>query len=94
MKAIEKNLHASRNMRVDLYDIGNSEFVVKELALIGETITMSSCRVSLSACKYDCGYFQALHYPCHHVLATCSFYRLDWRSYVDDVYRLITMFNV
>ncbi|KAL4343214.1 hypothetical protein AHAS_Ahas11G0056000 [Arachis hypogaea] len=42
--AIEKNLHASRNMRVDLYDRENSEFVVEELAPTGGRIAMSVCR--------------------------------------------------
>ncbi|XP_016172742.1 uncharacterized protein LOC107615149 [Arachis ipaensis] len=69
MKAIERNLQASRNMWVDLYDRGNSEFVVEELAPTAGRIAMSVCRVSLSSCTCDCGYFQTLHYPCRHVLA-------------------------
>ncbi|XP_025617139.1 uncharacterized protein [Arachis hypogaea] len=94
VKAIERNLQASRNMRVDLYDRENSEFVIEELAPTAGWIAMSVCRVSLSARTCDCGYFQALHYPCRHVLAACSFCRLDWRIYVDDVYRMKTVFNV
>ncbi|XP_016207376.1 uncharacterized protein LOC107647844 [Arachis ipaensis] len=94
VKAIERNLQASRNMRVDLYDRGNSEFIVEELAPTAGRIAMSVCRVSLSARTCDYGYFQALHYPCRHVLAACSFCRLDWRTYVDDVYRMKTVFNV
>ena len=34
----------------------------------------------------DCGYFQALHYLCRHVLTVCAYTQLDWASYVDDVY--------
>ncbi|RYR29219.1 hypothetical protein Ahy_B01g053566 isoform E [Arachis hypogaea] len=94
MRAIEKNKQASRNMRVELYDRGNTEFVVDEIAPTGGRIALTACRVSLSARTCDCGYFQALHYPCRHVLAACSYCRLDWRTYVDDVYRLTTIFNV
>ncbi|KAL4397361.1 uncharacterized protein [Arachis hypogaea] len=94
VKAIERNLQASRNMRVDLYDRGNSEFVIEELAPTTGRIAMSVCRVSLSARTCDCRYFQALYYPCRHVLVACSFCRLDWRTYVDEVYRMKTVFNV
>ncbi|KAL4315974.1 hypothetical protein AHAS_Ahas15G0238700 [Arachis hypogaea] len=85
VKAIEKNLQASRNIRVGLYDRGNSEFVVDEITSTGGRIALSNCRVLLSAWTCDYGYFQALHYPCRHVLATCLYCRLDWRTYVDDM---------
>ncbi|XP_016195641.1 uncharacterized protein LOC107636660 [Arachis ipaensis] len=81
-------------MRVELYDRGNSKFVVDEIAPTGERIALSTCRVSLSLCTYDCGYFQNLHYPCRHMFVAYSYCRLDWRTYVDNVYCLSTMFNV
>ncbi|XP_039122070.1 uncharacterized protein LOC120258686 [Dioscorea cayenensis subsp. rotundata] len=38
--------------------------------------------------------FMMLHFPCRHVLAACSHIHLHWEEYVDNVYRLQTVFNV
>ncbi|XP_016195361.1 uncharacterized protein LOC107636357 [Arachis ipaensis] len=81
-------------MQGELYDRGNTEFVVDEIAPMGGRIALSACRLLLSAQTCDCDYFQALHYLCRHVLAACSYCKLDWRTYVDDVYRLTSIFNV
>ena len=53
-----------------------------------------SYRVRLTDCWCDCGYFQALHYLCRHVLTACAYTQLDWGSFVDDVYCMHTIFNV
>ncbi|XP_020992737.1 uncharacterized protein LOC107481963 [Arachis duranensis] len=42
----------------------------------------------------DCGYFQALHFPCPHALACCAYSRLTWQPYVHEVYRLSSVFGV
>ncbi|KAL4349875.1 uncharacterized protein DS421_10g295900 [Arachis hypogaea] len=81
-------------MQVNLYDRGNSEFIVDEITSTGGRIALSNCRISLSGQICDYSYFQALHYACCHVLAACSYCRLDWRTYIDDVYRVNIMFNV
>ncbi|XP_072078106.1 uncharacterized protein [Arachis hypogaea] len=42
----------------------------------------------------DCGYFQALHYPCCHAIACCAQSRLDWATYIHEVYTMSKVFNV
>ncbi|KAK5838997.1 hypothetical protein PVK06_007750 [Gossypium arboreum] len=42
----------------------------------------------------DCGKFDALRYPCAHIIAACQNLRLDPMSYVDEVYKLETMYNM
>ena len=68
-------------------------FVVEELASI-EGWSQRNYRVRLMDRWCDYEYFQTLHYPCSHVLAMCAYARLDWASYIDDVYRTPTVFNV
>ncbi|XP_057740356.1 uncharacterized protein LOC130957520 [Arachis stenosperma] len=63
LKAIEANLKASRCFTVMQYDMDNSEFTVAETTPI-EGFSLGSYRVSLKDQTCDCGYFQALHYPC------------------------------
>ncbi|PPR93297.1 hypothetical protein GOBAR_AA27376 [Gossypium barbadense] len=57
-------------------------------------ITGGQYRVHLRNRTCDCGRFDALHYPCDHVIATCQNLRLYPMSYVDDVYKLEYMYNV
>ncbi|MFQ6656162.1 hypothetical protein Gotur_026388, partial [Gossypium turneri] len=38
--------------------------------------------------------FDALRYPCAHVIVACQNLRLDPMSYVDEVYKLENMYNV
>ncbi|KAE8656976.1 hypothetical protein F3Y22_tig00116997pilonHSYRG00720 [Hibiscus syriacus] len=42
----------------------------------------------------DCGFFQALKYPCSHVIAACSHSHLDYKNYVDPVYQLSQVFKL
>ncbi|XP_057738164.1 uncharacterized protein LOC130955342 isoform X1 [Arachis stenosperma] len=92
-KAIEKNREASGQMNVHLYDRENLEFTVSEAASTGG-YNFGAYRVSLKERRCDCGYFQALHYPCKHVLIACASQRIDWTTYVDSVYRMSSVFNV
>ncbi|PPS16953.1 hypothetical protein GOBAR_AA03616 [Gossypium barbadense] len=55
-------------------------------------VLITNIRSQLRTC--DCGKFDALRYPCAHVIATCQNLRLDPMSYVDEVYKLETMYNV
>ncbi|KAL4370834.1 hypothetical protein AHAS_Ahas06G0105400 [Arachis hypogaea] len=54
---------------------------------------VNTMNVLLDEGKCDCGYFQALHIPCRHVLASCSHARLDWKRFVHLVYRMESVFN-
>ncbi|KAL4306188.1 hypothetical protein AHAS_Ahas16G0153300 [Arachis hypogaea] len=78
-------------MLVMSYDRATSIFTVDEIAVVG---VQSRFRVYLEHRKCDCGYFQALHYPCAHALAACAFARLDWQQYVEAVYRVENVFWV
>ena len=92
-RAIEENRQSIGSMNVSGFSRSNSSFVVEELGPVGGW-SQRSYRVKLTNRWCDCGYFQALHYPCQHVLAACAYARLDWASLVDDVYRIQTVFNV
>ncbi|PPS12371.1 hypothetical protein GOBAR_AA08276 [Gossypium barbadense] len=47
-----------------------------------------SYRVDLRNKRCECGMFQALRYPCAHVVAACATYSLNVEQYIDDVYML------
>ncbi|XP_057734595.1 uncharacterized protein LOC130950048 [Arachis stenosperma] len=93
VKCIEANLKTARYFTVTLYDRDNSEYTVTETTPI-DMFSLGTYRVSLASQTCDCGYFQALHFPCPHVLACCAYSRLTWRPYVHQVYRLSSVFSV
>ncbi|PPS08659.1 hypothetical protein GOBAR_AA11991 [Gossypium barbadense] len=45
-----------------------------------------SYEVGLLNRQCDCGKFQALHYPCVHVIAACAEHSINVEQYVDEVY--------
>ncbi|XP_029145745.1 uncharacterized protein [Arachis hypogaea] len=87
------NLKTARCFTVTLYDRDNLEFTVSETTPTG-SFSLGSYRVSLKAQTCNCGYFQALHYPCPHALACCAYSRLTWQPYVHQVYHLSSVFSV
>ncbi|XP_016195394.1 uncharacterized protein LOC107636392 [Arachis ipaensis] len=93
MKAMERNLRDSRCFTVTLFDSHQSEYTVAETTPTG-SFSLGTYRVSLQDRTCDCGYFQALHYPCCHAIACCAQSRLDWSIYVDEVYTMQKVFRV
>ncbi|XP_057723338.1 uncharacterized protein LOC130939235 [Arachis stenosperma] len=93
VKCIEANLKTARCFTVTVYDRDNSEFTVAETTPTG-SFSLGTYRVSLASRTCDCGYFQALHFPCPHALACCAYSRLTWEPYVHQVYRLSSVFSV
>ena len=89
LQPIEVNGQQIGIMVISTVSRANESFVVEELAWI-RNWSQGSYRDHWC----DCGYFQALCYPCRHVLAACAYARLDWGSFVDDVYHMQTIFNV
>ncbi|XP_016200232.1 uncharacterized protein LOC107641249 [Arachis ipaensis] len=89
-KAILANREGISQMLVTSYDRATTVFTVDEIAAVG---VQSRFRVNLQARRCDCGYFQALHYPCVHALAACAYSRLEWEQYVDLVYRVERVFR-
>ncbi|KAL4288307.1 hypothetical protein AHAS_Ahas19G0273100 [Arachis hypogaea] len=83
VKTIEFNSKHVNTMNVYQFDRLRTNFTVEELAAV--LLNEGTC---------DCGYFQALHLPCRHVLAACSHARLDWKSFIHPVYRIESVFNV
>nr|XP_025702935.1 uncharacterized protein LOC112803668 [Arachis hypogaea] len=65
---------------------------------VASLVKATYCRlaelVSLASRTCDCGYFQALHFPCQHALACCAYSRVTWTSYVHSVYQISSVFNV
>ncbi|XP_016200170.1 uncharacterized protein LOC107641178 [Arachis ipaensis] len=68
-KAILANREGISQMLVTSYDRATTVFTVNEIAAAG---VQSRFRVNLQFRRCDCGYFQALHYPCAHALAACA----------------------
>ncbi|XP_016168028.1 uncharacterized protein LOC107610490 [Arachis ipaensis] len=93
IKVIEANLNSSRCFTVTMYDRDNLEFTVVEITPT-RSFSLGTYKVSLTDQTCDCGYFQALHYPCRYALACCAYARLAWFTYVHEVYRLSFVFDV
>nr|XP_029153750.1 uncharacterized protein LOC114927628 [Arachis hypogaea] len=93
VKCIEANLKTARCFTVTLYDRDNSEFTVAKTTPTG-SFSLGTYRVSLASRTCDCGYFQALHFPCQHALACCAYSRVTWTSYVHSVYQISSVFSV
>ncbi|XP_057730447.1 uncharacterized protein LOC130945758 [Arachis stenosperma] len=93
VKCIEANLKTARCFTVTVYDRDNSEYTVAETTPTG-SFSLGTYRVSLGSKTCDCGYFQALHFPCPHALSCCAYSRLTWQPYVHQVYRLSSVFGV
>ncbi|XP_025685656.1 uncharacterized protein [Arachis hypogaea] len=90
-KVILANREGISQMLVTSYDRATSIFIVDEIADVG---VQSRFWVYLERRRCDCGYFQALHYPCAHALAACAYARLEWQQYVEVVYRVENVFRV
>ncbi|XP_029154676.1 uncharacterized protein [Arachis hypogaea] len=93
MKVIEFNSKYVNTMNVYQFDQSRTNFTIEELAAVPGS-RQKNYQVLLDEGKCDCGYFQALHIPCRHVLASCSHARLDWKRFVHLVYRMESVFNV
>ncbi|XP_073223437.1 uncharacterized protein [Cicer arietinum] len=67
---------------------------VKELVRPPNGRLVETFKVDLDKRWCDCGEFQALHYPCSHVIAACSFIHCDYMMYVSSKYTLQCIFDV
>nr|XP_029154553.1 uncharacterized protein LOC114927772 [Arachis hypogaea] len=93
VKAIERNLKDARCFTVTLFNRHQSEYTVAETTPTCN-FSLGKYRVSLRDRTCDCEYFQALHYPCCHAIACCAQSRLDWTTYVHEVYTMSKVFIV
>ncbi|KAE8682295.1 DNA polymerase eta, putative isoform 3 [Hibiscus syriacus] len=91
---LQKKITASNGMSVTSFSRRHEMFRVTELPRPLQGIEPVSLRVNLRDRTCDCGFFQALKYPCSHVIATCSHTRQDYNHFVDPVYLLSEVFKV
>ncbi|RYR46739.1 hypothetical protein Ahy_A07g032527 [Arachis hypogaea] len=79
---LNANQRASGNIQVSCFDRENEVFEVREMPSGVEYA------VDLRHYRCDCGEFQVDRIPCRHVFACCANQRLDWKVYVNDVYKM------
>ncbi|KAH7670616.1 Zinc finger PMZ-type protein [Dioscorea alata] len=94
MKTIQENQQTACSIYVRQFDRDENSFMVDEMAPPQYGGIAGSYRIDLRRRWCDCGEFQTLHFPCRHVLAAYVYIHLHWQAYVDNVYRLETIFNV
>ncbi|XP_057723807.1 uncharacterized protein LOC130939738 [Arachis stenosperma] len=80
-------------MCVTHYDRRASTFVVEELEPF-EGWSQGSFRLRLTGSMYDCGLFQSLYFPCHHVVVAFAAASVKWSPCVHSVYLQSTVFMV
>ncbi|KAH1121326.1 hypothetical protein J1N35_004486 [Gossypium stocksii] len=76
------------------HDRDNLWFRVTEYDIPNQGIASGQYRVHLQNRICDRERFDALCYPCAHVIAACQNLHLDPMSYVDDLYKIEYMYNV
>ncbi|PPS00222.1 hypothetical protein GOBAR_AA20438 [Gossypium barbadense] len=81
-------------MHIVCHDRDNLWFRVTEFDRLYQGITGGQYRVHLRNRTCDCRRFDALHYPCAHVITACQNLRLDPMSYVDELYKIEYMYNM
>ncbi|XP_025625404.1 uncharacterized protein [Arachis hypogaea] len=79
---LNANQRASGNIQVSCFDRENEVFEVREMPSGVEYA------VDLRHYRCDCGEFQIDRIPCRHVFACCANQRLDWKVFVNDVYKM------
>ncbi|QHN94298.1 uncharacterized protein DS421_17g600040 [Arachis hypogaea] len=79
---LHANQLASGNIQVSCFDRQNEVFEVREMP------SGLEFAVDLRGLRCDCGEFQVDRIPCRHVFACCANQRLDWKLYVNDVYKM------
>ncbi|MFQ6656028.1 hypothetical protein Gotur_026309, partial [Gossypium turneri] len=94
VQEINKAKARANIMHAVCHDRDNLWFRVMEFDRPHQGVVGGQYRVHLRNRTCDCGKFDALRYPCAHVIAACQKLRLDPMSYVDEVYKLENMYNV
>ncbi|PPS07513.1 hypothetical protein GOBAR_AA13126 [Gossypium barbadense] len=86
--AMKDNTQRARLMNVELYSRNLETFRVTKYISRPSGIPLRSYRVDLRNRRCECGMFQALQYPCAHVVVACATYSLNVEQYIDNVYTL------
>jgi len=85
---IRKNQQQAGMCQVRRYSRDNNEFEVQEIFSPHDHCLPVSFTVRLNDWWCDCGHFQALRLPCHHVIVVCSFSHVNLTLYIHPVYSL------
>ena len=72
MKNVLRNMEVSKKHNVEIHDRARKLFRVEEIARPRSGRPAKFFIVNLRKKTCECGEFQALHYPCSHVIAACS----------------------
>ncbi|XP_016747037.1 uncharacterized protein [Gossypium hirsutum] len=83
--AMKDNTQRAKLMNVELYSRNLETFRVTVYISRRLGISPRSYGVDLRNRWCECGMFQALRYPCAHVVAACATYSLNVEQYIDDV---------
>jgi hypothetical protein len=94
MDNLAKERAISNTHQVYIHNRGQSIFSVLELVRPQSGRPTGTFMVDLDKKWCDCGEFQALHYPCSHVIAACSKIHHDFMMYVSPCYTLQYVYNV
>ena len=92
--AMHENRRVAASHYVRKYTRETGEFEVQENANFQVGRRAMVCTVKLKDWWCDCGEFQALRFPCSHVIASCAYCNLDCNLFIDPVYRLDYLFKV
>ena len=91
---LAKERTISNTHQVYIHNRGQSIFRVQELVCPPSGRPTGTFMVDLDKKWCDCGEFQALHYPCSHVITACSKIHHDFVMYVSPCYTLQYVYNV
>ncbi|MFQ6653151.1 hypothetical protein Gotur_024696, partial [Gossypium turneri] len=94
VQEINKAKARANTMHTVCHDRDNLWFRMTEFDRPHQGIIGKQYHVHLRNNTCDCEMFDALRYPCTHVIAACQNLRRDPMSYVDEVYKLENMYNV
>ncbi|KAF7826539.1 uncharacterized protein G2W53_017703 [Senna tora] len=88
---LNKATNTTSGCKVITFDRAETSFKVMERQDASIDQLGKTCRVNLAQEYCNSGKFQACHYPCQHVIATCAYIGISYEPYVNIVYKLDTM---
>ncbi|XP_024628916.1 uncharacterized protein [Medicago truncatula] len=84
MKYLRNEVIKSNSHHVTQFDRDRYTFSVRETIDHKEGLPKGEYKVDLQNKWCDCGRFRALHLPCSHVIAACSSFCHDYKTFVDN----------
>lgn len=94
MDKIKCEVGKSNTHQVMQFDRNYYSFMVHETVNPREVRPIGHFEVNLQRKWCDCGKFQAIHIPCSHAIAACSYARQNYLVLISDVYKVVNVFNI